>query len=129
MPRSKGRPKQRSSRYQLEPQRKKKVKASPRWYGPLMLVLMGIGVVAIVWNYTRGDQASNTVLEGTGRRAGEHSEVGDPEPPDEVGERDGGEEGEPPGHRSTVAADRDRLAGRSRSRRFVSAYRRKPFHG
>src|SRR5438477_5498544 len=58
-----------------------------------------------------------TVLEGTGRRAGEHSEVGDPEPPDEVGERDGGEEGEPPGHRSTVAADRDRLAGRSRSRR------------
>src|SRR5207237_10253215 len=64
MPRSKGRPKQRSSRYQLEPQRKKKVKASPRWYGPLMLVLMGIGVVAIVWNYTRGDQASNTVLMG-----------------------------------------------------------------
>ena len=64
MPRSKGRPKQRSTRYQLEPQRKKKVKASPRWYGPLMLVLMGIGVVAIVWNYTRGDQASNTVLMG-----------------------------------------------------------------
>ena len=64
MPRSKGRTKQRSSRYQLEPQRKKKVKASPRWYGPLMLVLMGIGVVAIVWNYTRGDQASNTVLMG-----------------------------------------------------------------
>jgi len=64
MPKSRCRPKQRSSRYQLEPQRKKKVKASPRWYGPLMLVLMGIGVVAIVWNYTRGDQASNTVLMG-----------------------------------------------------------------
>jgi hypothetical protein len=29
-----------------------------------MLVLMGIGVIAIVWNYTRGDQASNTVLMG-----------------------------------------------------------------
>jgi len=62
MPKSKGRPKQRSTRYQLEPQRKKKSKASPRWYGPAMLVLMGIGVVLIVWNYTRGTSASNTVL-------------------------------------------------------------------
>jgi hypothetical protein len=65
-----------------------------------------------------------TVLEGTGCRARERSKVSDPEPPNEVGERDGGEEGEPPGHRSTVAADRDRLAWRSRSRRFVSTYRR-----
>ena len=64
MPKSKGRQKPRNTRYPLEPQRKKKNKASPRWYGPLMLVLMGIGVVAIVWNYTRGDQASNTVLMG-----------------------------------------------------------------
>ena len=64
MPKSKGRPKQRSTHYQLEPQKKKKPKTSPRWYGPLMLVLMGIGVIAIVWNYTRGDQASNTVLMG-----------------------------------------------------------------
>jgi Cell division protein CrgA len=62
MPKSKGRPKQRAARYQLEPQRKKKSKASPRWYGPSMLVLMGIGVVLIVWNYTRGTSASNTVL-------------------------------------------------------------------
>ena len=62
MPKSKGRQKQRSTRYQLEPQRKKKSKASPRWYGPAMLVLMGIGVVLIVWNYTRGDSASNKVL-------------------------------------------------------------------
>ena len=62
MPKSKGRPKQRSTRYQLEPQKKKKAKASPRWYGPLMLVLMGIGVVVIVWNYTRGDLATNTDL-------------------------------------------------------------------
>jgi hypothetical protein len=62
MPKSKGRPKQRATRYQLEPQRKKKTKASPRWYGPSMLVLMGIGVVLIVWNYTRGTSASNNVL-------------------------------------------------------------------
>jgi hypothetical protein len=27
-----------------------------------MLVLMGIGVVLIVWNYTRGTSASNSVL-------------------------------------------------------------------
>ncbi|HTG47999.1 MAG TPA: cell division protein CrgA [Actinomycetota bacterium] len=62
MPKSKGRSKPKGSRYQLEPQRKKKVKASPRWYGPLMLALMGVGVIVIVWNYTRGDLASNTDL-------------------------------------------------------------------
>ena len=65
MPKSKGRPKPRTSRYELEPQRKKKVKSSPRWYGPLMLVIMGVGVVVIVWNYTRGSGvggASNNVL-------------------------------------------------------------------
>jgi uncharacterized membrane protein YobD (UPF0266 family) len=62
MPKSKGRQRARSGRYQLEPQRKQKAKRSPRWYGPLMLVLMGIGVVVIVWNYTRGDNASNTWL-------------------------------------------------------------------
>jgi hypothetical protein len=62
MPKSRGRPKPRTSRYQLEPHRKKKVKTSPRWYGPLMLVIMGVGVVVIVWNYTRGDSASNNVL-------------------------------------------------------------------
>jgi hypothetical protein len=62
MAKSKGRQKQRGTRYQLEPQRKKKSKASPAWYGPSMLVLMGIGVVLIVWNYTRGTDASNSVL-------------------------------------------------------------------
>jgi cell division protein CrgA len=62
MPKSKGRSKPKGSRYQLEPQRKKKAKASPRWYGPSMLVLMGLGVVVIVWNYTRGDLATNTNL-------------------------------------------------------------------
>ena len=62
MPKSKGRQQKRPTRYQLEPQRKKKTKVSPKWYGPAMLVLMGIGVVLIVWNYTRGTSASNTVL-------------------------------------------------------------------
>lgn len=64
MPQSKGRPKQKSSRYQLEPQKRQKPKKSPRWYGPLMLVIMGLGVVVIVWNYTRGDSADNTFLMG-----------------------------------------------------------------
>lgn len=62
MPESRGRQKRTRSRYQLEPQKRKKSKASPRWYGPLMLAIMGIGVVVIVWNYTRGDAASNTWL-------------------------------------------------------------------
>jgi len=66
MPESKGRqkPKSKSSRYQLEPQRKKRTKSSPVWYGPVMLVLMGVGVLVIVWNYTRGDSASNKMLIG-----------------------------------------------------------------
>jgi hypothetical protein len=62
MPESRGRQKRAKTRYQLEPQKRQKRKASPRWYGPLMLVVMGIGVIVIVWNYTRGDQASNTWL-------------------------------------------------------------------
>jgi hypothetical protein len=62
MPESRGRHKPKKGRYQLEPSKKKPSKASPRWYGPLMLAIMGVGVVLIVWNYVRGDQASNTVL-------------------------------------------------------------------
>ena len=62
MPKSKGRSQRRSSRYQLEPQRKQKANASPRWFGPLMLAIMGVGVVVIVWNYTRGELASNGIL-------------------------------------------------------------------
>ena len=62
MPKSRGRQKSKGGRYQLDPQKKKPVKASPRWYGPLMLVIMGIGVIVIVWNYTRGAGASNTFL-------------------------------------------------------------------
>ena len=39
-------------RYQLEPTKKApRQKPSPRWYAPLVLALMGIGVVIIVLNY------------------------------------------------------------------------------
>jgi predicted acyltransferase len=39
-------------RYQLEPTKKApRQKPSPRWYAPLVLGLMGIGVVVIVLNY------------------------------------------------------------------------------
>jgi hypothetical protein len=55
MPKSKSRGKQRprraSDRYHLDPDRKQRHKASPRWYGPLILTIMGIGVVMIVANY------------------------------------------------------------------------------
>jgi hypothetical protein len=66
MPKSRGRQKakSKSTRYQLSPQKRQRSKASPRWYGPLMLVIMGVGVLVIVWNYTRGDGASNTYLVG-----------------------------------------------------------------
>lgn len=62
MPESRHRPKRASRRYQLEPQRKARSKSSPRWFGPLVLGVMGIGVAVIVWNYLRGDAASNGVL-------------------------------------------------------------------
>jgi drug/metabolite transporter (DMT)-like permease len=62
MPKSRNRSKAKSGRYQLEPQRRRKARTSPRWYGPLVLGLMGVGVVLIVWNYTRGTEASNTIL-------------------------------------------------------------------
>jgi hypothetical protein len=51
MPESKKRPKPHGKRYQLEPQRKQVKKGSPRWYGPLVLVVMAIGVITIVLNY------------------------------------------------------------------------------
>lgn len=64
MPKSKGRPARRSVRYQLAPTAPKRTKPSPKWYGPLMLGIMLVGVGLIVWNYTRDLQASNTVLLG-----------------------------------------------------------------
>jgi predicted acyltransferase len=39
-------------RYQLEPTKKvPRQKPSPRWYAPLVLGLMGLGVLVIVLNY------------------------------------------------------------------------------
>jgi hypothetical protein len=61
-----------------------------------------------------------TFIERAGRRTRERPEVSEPQPPDQVGEREGGEEGEPPGHLATVAAGRDRLARRSPHRHFLS---------
>jgi hypothetical protein len=51
MPKSKGRQKRTGTRYQLEPARKQKSTSSPRWYGPLVLGVMGLGVITIVANY------------------------------------------------------------------------------
>jgi high-affinity Fe2+/Pb2+ permease len=51
MPKSKGRQKQRNRRYQLAPQQKKRTKKSPRWYGWVVLITLGIGVTVIVLNY------------------------------------------------------------------------------
>jgi cell division protein CrgA len=51
MPKSKSRQKRSGQRYQLEPARKQRRKASPRWYGPLILAVMAAGVVIIVLNY------------------------------------------------------------------------------
>ncbi len=51
MPKSKGRKKQKSRGYQLGSSPKAKHKSSPRWYGPLIIVLMAVGVLIIVLNY------------------------------------------------------------------------------
>ena len=52
MPESRSRSKKTGSkRYQLEPQRRQSSKSSPRWYGPMLLVVMGLGVAMIVLNY------------------------------------------------------------------------------
>jgi Cell division protein CrgA len=51
MPESKGRQKPRPRRYQLEPQKRQPKKNSPRWYGPLVLAVMAIGVAVIILNY------------------------------------------------------------------------------
>jgi hypothetical protein len=63
MPKSKGRKKGAGQRYQLTPSRRTKAKTSPRWYGPLLIGLMAVGVMVIVLNYVglmpgNGDQAS-----------------------------------------------------------------------
>jgi cell division protein CrgA len=52
MPKSRSRSKSSDKRYQLEPDRKSRArKTSPKWYAPLVLGVMGLGVVVIVLNY------------------------------------------------------------------------------
>lgn len=51
MPKSKSRAKRQGQRYQLEPARRQPQKASPRWFGPLVLVVMALGVIIILLNY------------------------------------------------------------------------------
>ena len=62
MPESRTRRKRGSQRHRLEPQRRKRARSSPRWYGPLVLGVIGLGVVVVIWNYLRGDAASNAAL-------------------------------------------------------------------
>jgi hypothetical protein len=52
MPKSRGRQKKRTPRYRAVAQQpKRRHRASPRWYGPLLISLMAVGVVVIVLNY------------------------------------------------------------------------------
>jgi len=44
-------PKSKSKRRRAQPPPRKKHKASPRWFGLLILGLMGLGVLIIVLNY------------------------------------------------------------------------------
>jgi hypothetical protein len=62
MPESRARKKRTSQRYHVEPHRKKRTKHSPRWYGPLVLGVIGLGVVVVISNYLRGDLATNGLL-------------------------------------------------------------------
>jgi hypothetical protein len=52
MPKSRSRQKGSKGRYQVAPDKPKpKAKSSPRWYAPLVLSVMGLGVLVIVLNY------------------------------------------------------------------------------
>lgn len=44
-------PRSKSKRRRYQPPTKKASKSSPRWYGPIVLSVMGLGVVFIVANY------------------------------------------------------------------------------
>lgn len=61
MPKSRSR-QRRSSRPYAPPPTKKRPKASPRWYGYMVIGLIVLGVGVIVWNYMRGDSAQNLYL-------------------------------------------------------------------
>ncbi len=65
MPRSRSRRREGRQRYRVEPERRRAPRASPRWWGPALLVVMGAGVALIVLNYmglVPGGQASNGYL-------------------------------------------------------------------
>lgn len=67
MPESRQRNRKPSRRYQLEPARRsKKRKKSPRWYGPLVLTVMAVGVIVIVWNYMRAGPSNGLLFGGLG---------------------------------------------------------------
>lgn len=51
MPKSKSRPAKQNKRYNLEPQRKQKVKKPSRIYAPAVLTFILIGVAMVVLNY------------------------------------------------------------------------------
>ena len=53
MPKSKSRKRPSNQRYNLHPHRKQRSKASPRWFAPVMVALMTVGVGIIVWNFFR----------------------------------------------------------------------------
>jgi hypothetical protein len=61
MPKSRSRQRERRRAYVPQPQKKRR-KASPKWFGFLILGLMGLGVAIIVANYMRGDSAQNLWL-------------------------------------------------------------------
>jgi drug/metabolite transporter (DMT)-like permease len=61
MPKSRQRQKRTGRAYAPPPPRKKRRKM-PAWYGIVVLGLIGVGVALIVWNYMRGDSASNVML-------------------------------------------------------------------
>jgi len=61
VPKSKSRSK-RQRRYQLEPQRRRPRKKSPRWYPILVLGVIAAGIGVIVFNYLQGDEATNALL-------------------------------------------------------------------
>ena len=48
-------PKSKSKRSRYQPPPKKKPKPSPRWFGVLILTILGVGVLVIVLNYLRLD--------------------------------------------------------------------------
>ncbi len=55
MPESKGRKKTTNRRYELHPQRKQRTKSSPKWFAPVMVALMVLGIGIIVWNFFRAN--------------------------------------------------------------------------